>query len=134
MPSAGQTSSILTMSNACWVNWDPSSRREAAQSNITSATATGITSRFRTPSKSFMRTQTSGQWPSNAGRPLELVGAWADITKRKEAEQAALNANAELHKKTKRSLSRLMEKAHPTRSSRPTEWVAFVLYNVRRPH
>jgi PAS domain S-box-containing protein len=47
-------------------------------------------------------------WPKNHGRPLELVGAWADITKRKEAEQAALLANAELQE-TKRSLSRLIE-------------------------
>ena len=32
----------------------------------------------------------------DAGRPLELVGAWADITERKEAEQLALAANAEI--------------------------------------
>lgn len=50
----------------------------------------------------------SSDWPKNHGRPLELVGAWADITKRKEAEQAALLANAELQE-TKRSLSRLIE-------------------------
>ena len=43
-----------------------------------------------------------------ARHPLELVGAWADITKRKEAEQKALAANAELQE-TKRSLSRLIE-------------------------
>lgn len=47
-------------------------------------------------------------WPRNTSRPLELVGAWADITKRKEAEQAALKANEQLHE-TKRSLSRLIE-------------------------
>jgi PAS domain S-box-containing protein len=41
-------------------------------------------------------------------RPLELVGAWADITKRKEAEQDALKVNIELQE-TKRSLSRLIE-------------------------
>lgn len=46
--------------------------------------------------------------PQNAGRPLELVGAWADITTRKIAEQAALDANARLQE-TKRSLSRLIE-------------------------
>ena len=34
----------------------------------------------------------------DAGRPLELVGAWADITERKEAEQVALDANAELRR------------------------------------
>lgn len=50
----------------------------------------------------------SKQWPSNVSRPLELVGAWADITKRKEAEQAALSANDQLQE-TKRSLSRLIE-------------------------
>jgi PAS domain S-box-containing protein len=50
----------------------------------------------------------SSDWPKNFGPPLELVGAWADITKRKEAEQAALIANAELQE-TKRSLSRLIE-------------------------
>ena len=47
-------------------------------------------------------------WPSNVTRPLELIGAWADITERKEAEQAALRANAQLQE-TKRSLSRLIE-------------------------
>ncbi len=43
-----------------------------------------------------------------AGQPLELVGAWADITKRKQAEQMALEANVELQE-TKRSLTRLIE-------------------------
>jgi PAS domain S-box-containing protein len=37
----------------------------------------------------------------DAGNPLELVGAWADITKRKQAEQAAVEA--------KRYLTRLIE-------------------------
>lgn len=40
--------------------------------------------------------------------PLELVGAWADITTRKQAEQNALKINLELQE-TKRSLSRLIE-------------------------
>jgi PAS domain S-box-containing protein len=44
----------------------------------------------------------------DAGRPLELVGAWADITKRKQAEQVALAANAEIQE-TKRYLARLIE-------------------------
>ena len=39
---------------------------------------------------------------------MELVGAWADISERRRAEQQALEANAELQK-TKRSLSRLIE-------------------------
>jgi PAS domain S-box-containing protein len=43
-----------------------------------------------------------------AKHPLELVGAWADITKRKQAEQNALAANAELQD-TKQSVSRLIE-------------------------
>src|SRR5262245_61529879 len=43
----------------------------------------------------------------DAGKPLELVGAWADITKLKEAERNVLTANAELQK-TKQSLSRLL--------------------------
>jgi adenylate cyclase len=43
-----------------------------------------------------------------AGHPLELVGAWADITERKQAEQEALKANAELQE-TKRYLTRLIE-------------------------
>lgn len=43
-----------------------------------------------------------------AGQPLELVGAWADITAHKEAEQAALDANVELQE-TKRYLTRLIE-------------------------
>src|SRR5437016_12417023 len=43
----------------------------------------------------------------DAGRPQELVGAWADITKLKEAERNALAANAELHD-TRQSLSRLL--------------------------
>ena len=43
-----------------------------------------------------------------ANQPMELVGAWADITKRKQAEQNALRANAELQD-TKQSLSRLIE-------------------------
>jgi PAS domain S-box-containing protein len=42
------------------------------------------------------------------GQPLELVGAWADISERRRAEQQALEANAELQK-TKNSLSRLIE-------------------------
>jgi PAS domain S-box-containing protein len=44
----------------------------------------------------------------DASRPLELVGAWADITKRKRAEELALNANAEIQE-TKRYLTRLIE-------------------------
>jgi PAS domain S-box-containing protein len=44
----------------------------------------------------------------DAGRPLELVGAWADITKRKQAEEVALAANAEIEE-TKRYLTRLIE-------------------------
>jgi PAS domain S-box-containing protein len=44
----------------------------------------------------------------DGGRPLELVGAWADITKRKQAEQVALTANAEFQE-TKRYLTRLIE-------------------------
>jgi adenylate cyclase len=43
-----------------------------------------------------------------AGHPRELVGAWADITKSKLAEQAALEANTELQD-TKRYLTRLIE-------------------------
>lgn len=48
-----------------------------------------------------------GDSPGSA-RPVELVGAWADITKRKDAEQTALEANIALQE-TKRSLSRLIE-------------------------
>lgn len=48
-------------------------------------------------------------WPKNdTRRPAELVGAWADITMRKEAERTALEANAALQE-TKRNLSRLIE-------------------------
>jgi PAS domain S-box-containing protein len=43
-----------------------------------------------------------------AKHPFELVGAWADITTRKQAERNALAANAELQE-TKQSLSRLIE-------------------------
>ena len=43
-----------------------------------------------------------------AKKPFELVGAWADITTRKQAEQNALQVNIELQE-TKRSLSRLIE-------------------------
>jgi PAS domain S-box-containing protein len=46
----------------------------------------------------------------DAGHPLELVGAWAEITERKKSEQAALEANVELQE-TKRYLSRLIESA-----------------------
>ncbi len=42
------------------------------------------------------------------GQPLELVGAWADISERKQAEQIALKANIELQE-TKRYLTRLLE-------------------------
>lgn len=45
-----------------------------------------------------------------AGNPLELVGAWADITERKRVEQASVKANAELQD-TKRYLLRLIESA-----------------------
>jgi PAS domain S-box-containing protein len=41
-------------------------------------------------------------------QPLELVGAWADISQSKSAEQKALKANAELQE-TKRYLTRLIE-------------------------
>ena len=44
----------------------------------------------------------------DAGHPLELVGAWADITERKEAERHVLEANAEIQE-TKRYLTRLIE-------------------------
>ena len=60
---------------------------------------TAITSGSRTPSRSSLTTQ---------GHPLELVGAWADITERKQAEQTALKANAEIEE-TKRYLTRLIE-------------------------
>ncbi len=43
-----------------------------------------------------------------AGHPQELVGAWADLTQRKEAETNALAANVKLQE-TKQSLSRLIE-------------------------
>ena len=43
-----------------------------------------------------------------AGQPLELVGAWADISERKQREQDALKANIELLE-TKRYLTRLLE-------------------------
>ncbi|MGH6833360.1 MAG: PAS domain-containing protein, partial [Methyloceanibacter sp.] len=42
------------------------------------------------------------------GHPRELVGAWADITESKRAEQTALKANIELQD-TKRYLTRLIE-------------------------
>lgn len=42
------------------------------------------------------------------GRPLELVGAWANISARKRAEEGALQANAELQE-TKRYLTRLIQ-------------------------
>ena len=61
---------------------------------------------------------------------LELVGAWADITERKDAEQAALDANAELQE-TKRYLTRL-SKAPLTRSSRPTRAAIRSLQRRRR--
>ncbi|HEX2481054.1 MAG TPA: PAS domain-containing protein, partial [Methylomirabilota bacterium] len=44
----------------------------------------------------------------DAGDPLELVGAWADITERKQAEQAGLDANLKLQE-TQRYLTRLIE-------------------------
>ncbi len=43
-----------------------------------------------------------------AGQPLELVGAWADITERKRAEEGALQANAEMQE-TKRYLTLLIQ-------------------------
>jgi PAS domain S-box-containing protein len=43
-----------------------------------------------------------------AGQPVELVGAWADISERKQAEQDALKANIELQE-TKQYLTRLLE-------------------------
>ncbi|MGE4247649.1 MAG: PAS domain-containing protein, partial [Parvibaculaceae bacterium] len=50
----------------------------------------------------------TGEWARNDAHPAELVGAWADITMRKEAETSALEANAALQE-TKRNLSRLIE-------------------------
>ncbi|MEE8224318.1 MAG: PAS domain S-box protein, partial [candidate division NC10 bacterium] len=43
-----------------------------------------------------------------AGRPSEIVGSWADITKRKQAERAHLAANIELQE-TSGYLSRLIQ-------------------------
>jgi PAS domain S-box-containing protein len=43
-----------------------------------------------------------------AGQPVELVGAWADISERKQREQVALKANIELQE-TKQYLTRLLE-------------------------
>ena len=43
-----------------------------------------------------------------AGQPIELVGAWADISETKKAEEAALKANLEIQE-TKRYLTRLLE-------------------------
>ncbi len=43
-----------------------------------------------------------------AGHPVELVGAWADITEREQAEKAHLAANVELQE-TRRYLERLIE-------------------------
>jgi PAS domain S-box-containing protein len=45
--------------------------------------------------------------------PLELVGAWADITESKQAEQAVLEANVELQD-TKRYLTHLIESSGNT--------------------
>jgi PAS domain S-box-containing protein len=45
-----------------------------------------------------------------SGNPQELVGAWVDITERKQAEEAALKANAEIQE-TKRYLTRVLEGA-----------------------
>ncbi|MCW2238981.1 PAS domain-containing protein [Azospirillum canadense] len=42
------------------------------------------------------------------GQPLELVGAWADITERKRAEEEALQVNAEMQE-TKRYLTLLIQ-------------------------
>ena len=50
------------------------------------------------------------------GHPLELVGAWADVTKLKEAEKSVLAANVELQE-TKELLARLLAAA--LRSSTP---------------
>ncbi len=43
-----------------------------------------------------------------AGRPVEIVGSWADFTERKRAEEAFLVAHAELQE-TRRYLERLIE-------------------------
>jgi PAS domain S-box-containing protein len=43
-----------------------------------------------------------------AGQPIELVGAWADVSETKKAEEAALKANLEIQE-TKRYLTRLLE-------------------------
>src|SRR6476659_8340629 len=58
----------------------------------------------------------------DAGHPLELVGAWADITKRKEAEQAAVEA--------KRYVTRLIEGAPDAIFSKDKEG-NIVLFNQR---
>ena len=43
-----------------------------------------------------------------AGQPIELVGAWANVSETKRAEEAALKANLEIQE-TKRYLTRLLE-------------------------
>jgi PAS domain S-box-containing protein len=43
-----------------------------------------------------------------AGQPIELVGAWADVSETKKAEEAALRANFEIQE-NKRYLTRLLE-------------------------
>jgi PAS domain S-box-containing protein len=65
--------------------------------------------RFRRADGSYLWIQDSFKVVNDEhGQPMELVGAWADISERRRAEQQALEANAELQK-TKRSLSRLIE-------------------------
>ncbi len=68
-----------------------------------------VTYRFRRSDGSYLWIQDTFKVVyDDAGRPLELVGAWADISERRHAEQQALEANAELQE-TKRSLTRLIE-------------------------
>ena len=43
-----------------------------------------------------------------AGQPIDLVGAWADVSEAKKAEEAALRANFEI-RENKRYLTRLLE-------------------------
>jgi PAS domain S-box-containing protein len=64
--------------------------------------------RFRHSDDSYIWIQDTFRVIYNeAGKPEELVGAWADITVRKRAEQNSLQANVELQE-TKRSLTRLI--------------------------
>ena len=111
-PIMGYAPQEMTTDPKCWpalLHPDDAARVFAEMAPLIERGGGTIEYRFRHRDGHYVWFQDTFKVVCDAtGRAQELVGAWADITERKRAEQAALAANAELHD-TKRYLTRLIE-------------------------